>query len=150
MFFYSISTGSYFTPLVFKVCLNSDVRYVNYLPILAYNSRMVDFHNKVFSQKLFRIKCQFELYIIWPKFAFWPYGPWTHSVACPCMGIGDRKKLLSDIFRILPVQLVSMQNFSLVSQFASLPLNHYPSHSTRNFIKFLWVVRYGEICQNQV
>ena len=45
-------------------CLNSDVIYVINLLIFAYNSRMVDFHYKVFLQRLFRIKFQFEWYII--------------------------------------------------------------------------------------
>ena len=71
MFFYSMSTISQFTPTILtdiKGCLKSDVRYVNYLCILSYNSRMVDL-----LYKLFRIKFWFEWYIIWPyltKFEF--------------------------------------------------------------------------------
>ena len=74
---------------------------VNYLCIMAYNWRMVDFCYEVFSQKLFRIKFRFEWYIIWPyltKFEFWPYSLGAHSGACPYMGIGGSEKIAFGYF----------------------------------------------------
>ena len=96
---------------------------VNYLCILAYNWRMVDFYYKVFSQKLFRIKFRFEWCIIWPyltKSEFWSYGPGAHSGACPYMGIGRSEKIAPRHFSN-PTYLLSIQpNSSLVSQFQVL------------------------------
>ena len=55
---------------------------------------------------------------IFDIFGFWPYGPSAHNGACPYMGIGGGRKLPPNIFQILHIYRVSMQNSSLVSQFA--------------------------------
>ena len=114
MFIYhSISTIPQFTPTkltIIKSGLKSDVRYVSYLCILAYNMRMVDFHYKVFSKIiqnkiLVRMLYNMTIFSKVRILTLWPQGP---QWGMPIYGERMSKKIAPGHFSN-PTFLISVQ-----------------------------------------